>query len=96
MPYDIAGDSRLDPRIKAILAGLAMEPAGDVESREQLLAEANSEEAPAIPDCLRPAAAVVAAAWPLPCWMAAPEIAWPAAGAAAPFRAVAPTAVRIF
>jgi acetyl esterase len=45
MPYDVAGDSRLDPRIKAILAGLAMEPAGDVESREQLLAEANSEEA---------------------------------------------------
>jgi len=45
MPYDIAGDSRLDPRIKAILSGLAMEPSGDVESREQLLAEANSEEA---------------------------------------------------
>src|SRR5215475_15676379 len=45
MPYDIAGDSRLDPRIKAILSSLAMEPSGDVESRDQLLAEANSEEA---------------------------------------------------
>jgi acetyl esterase len=45
MPYDMASDSRLDPRIKAILAGVAMEPSGDVESREQLLAEANSEQA---------------------------------------------------
>ncbi len=45
MVYDIAGDSRLDPRIKAILAGLAMEAPGDVGSREEVLAEANSEEA---------------------------------------------------
>ncbi len=34
MAYDIAGDSRLDPRIKAILAGLALEGSGDVDSRE--------------------------------------------------------------
>ena len=45
MAYDIAGDSRLDPRIKAILAGLASEAFGDVGSREVLLAEANSEAA---------------------------------------------------
>jgi acetyl esterase len=45
MAYDIAGDNRLDPRIKAILAGMPMEASGDVDSREQLLAEANSEEA---------------------------------------------------
>lgn len=45
MAYDIAGDDRLDPRIKAILAGIATEPAGDVSSREELLAEANSEAA---------------------------------------------------
>jgi acetyl esterase len=45
MVYDIAGDSRLDPRIKAILAGLALEASGDVGSREEVLAEANSEEA---------------------------------------------------
>ncbi len=45
MAYDVAGDSRLDPRIKAILAGLALEASGDVGSREVLLAEANSEAA---------------------------------------------------
>jgi len=45
MGYDIAGDNRLDPRIKAILDGLSLEASGDVGSREQLLAEANSEQA---------------------------------------------------
>jgi acetyl esterase len=45
MAYDIAGDDRLDPRIKAILAGMAMEPAGDVSNREELVAEANSDAA---------------------------------------------------
>jgi acetyl esterase/lipase len=45
MAYDIAGDSRLDPRIKAILGGLTVEAFGDVGSREQLLAEANTEKA---------------------------------------------------
>src|SRR5215510_8446565 len=45
MAYDIAADPRIDPRLKAILAGLPAEPSGDVESREALLAEENSEEA---------------------------------------------------
>lgn len=45
MTYDVAGDIRLDPRLKAILASIPVKPAGDVESREALLAEANSEAA---------------------------------------------------
>jgi acetyl esterase/lipase len=45
MTYDIAADRRLDPRIKALLAGMVTEPSGDVESREALLAEAQSEKA---------------------------------------------------
>jgi acetyl esterase len=45
MAYDVAGDSRLDPRIKTILAGITMEASSDVDSREVLLAEANSETA---------------------------------------------------
>jgi acetyl esterase len=45
MSYDIAGDPRLDPRIKALLSGLATEPSADVESREELLAQAQSERA---------------------------------------------------
>ena len=45
MPYDVAADIRLDPRLKAILASMPVESAGDVESREALLAEANSEAA---------------------------------------------------
>ncbi len=45
MAYDIAADPRLDPRIKAILAGLAPESGADVDSRETLLAQANSEAA---------------------------------------------------
>jgi len=45
MAYDIAGDNRLDPRIKAILAGFPLYERGDVDSREQLLAEANSDKA---------------------------------------------------
>jgi acetyl esterase len=45
MPYDIAGDARLDPRIKALLSLLPQLAAGDVDSRETLLAESNSEEA---------------------------------------------------
>lgn len=53
MAYDIAGDKRLDPRIKALLAGLAVEASGDVDSREQLLAEADTEEARQQADLLR-------------------------------------------
>ena len=45
MTYDVAADIRLDPRLKAILASIPVEPAGDVDSREALLAEANSEAA---------------------------------------------------
>jgi len=45
MPYDIAADRRLDPRIKAILSLLPPTEATSVESREQLLAEMNSEAA---------------------------------------------------
>jgi acetyl esterase len=45
MAYDIAADIRLDPRLKALLGGMAMEGGSDVDSRETLLAEANSEEA---------------------------------------------------
>ncbi|MFY9889944.1 MAG: alpha/beta hydrolase [Streptosporangiaceae bacterium] len=45
MAHDIAADIRLDPRLKALLGAMAMEGAGDVDSRETLLAEANSEEA---------------------------------------------------
>jgi len=45
MAYDIAADIRLDPRLKAILAGIPAESQGDVDSRETLLAQANSDEA---------------------------------------------------
>jgi acetyl esterase len=45
MPYDIAADIRLDPRLKALLAGMPAEGQGDVDGRETLLAEANSEAA---------------------------------------------------
>ena len=45
MTYDVAADIRLDPRLKAILASIPVEPAGNVDNRETLLAEANSESA---------------------------------------------------
>src|SRR5260370_36426154 len=45
MAYDIAADVRLDPRLKAIVAGIRLEAGRDVDSRETLLAEENSEEA---------------------------------------------------
>jgi acetyl esterase len=44
MARDIAGDIRLDPRVKAFLIDDELGPADDVDSREVLLAEANSEE----------------------------------------------------
>ena len=34
MAYDIAADIRLDPRLKALLAGMTAEPSGDVDSRD--------------------------------------------------------------
>jgi acetyl esterase/lipase len=45
MAHDIAAAIRLDPRLKAILAGMPRESRGDADSREALLAEANSEAA---------------------------------------------------
>ncbi len=45
MTHDIANDHRLDPRIKAILSAVPAGTAGDVDSRETLLMEANSDEA---------------------------------------------------
>jgi acetyl esterase len=46
MAHDVTADIRLDPRLKAILAPMAgVVPPGDVDSRETLLAQANSEEA---------------------------------------------------
>ncbi len=46
MAYDIEGDPRIDPRVKALLSGLPpSEGQGDVTSREELLKEASSEAA---------------------------------------------------
>ena len=45
MAYDISGDVRLDPRIKALLAAIPPLTTQDVDSRETLLAEANSPQA---------------------------------------------------
>ena len=41
---DIANDPRIDPRIKALMGTIPVSVQGDVESREQLLEEANSPE----------------------------------------------------
>jgi len=45
MAYDISADRRLDPRIKALLLAMPSVALGDVDSRETLLVEANSEAA---------------------------------------------------
>jgi acetyl esterase/lipase len=45
MAYDVAGDRRLDPRIKAIISAIPDLGQTDVASREELLAIANSEAA---------------------------------------------------
>jgi acetyl esterase/lipase len=45
MTSKLIRDPRIDPRIKAIFAGPDQPPAGDVASREALLAEANSPQA---------------------------------------------------
>lgn len=44
MPYDVQSDSRLDPRIKALLGLLPDSEAVDADSREQMLAEAATAE----------------------------------------------------
>jgi acetyl esterase len=41
----ITDDPRIDPRIKALLGAMSMPPGKDVASREELLEQANSEEA---------------------------------------------------
>jgi acetyl esterase len=45
MAYDIAADIRLDPRLKALLAGMPGEGGSDVDNRETIIAEANTDEA---------------------------------------------------
>ena len=45
MTYDIAGDIRLDPRIKSLLSFVPTAQLGDVDSRDTLLAEAGTPEA---------------------------------------------------
>src|SRR6202453_5007489 len=45
MPYDLAADMRLDPRLKVILSAIPPIELKDVESREVLIAEANTEAA---------------------------------------------------
>ncbi len=46
-------DARLDPRLRAFLAAVATPTLPDVESREQLLAEANSPEATSMRETIR-------------------------------------------
>jgi acetyl esterase/lipase len=43
MPYDVAADPRLDPRVKAMLATIKQVVPRDVESREQMLEQAKSD-----------------------------------------------------
>lgn len=45
MPVDLAADPRLDPRIKAILSMMPEMTGADVASREELLAQADTDEA---------------------------------------------------
>ncbi len=45
MVYDLTADVRLDPRLKTLLAGMTMAVQGDVDSRETLVAHANSPAA---------------------------------------------------
>ncbi|MEE2672647.1 MAG: alpha/beta hydrolase [Myxococcota bacterium] len=45
MANKISDDHRIDPRIKAIFAGMDLASGGDVESREAMLEAANSDEA---------------------------------------------------
>ncbi|WP_293678344.1 alpha/beta hydrolase [uncultured Phenylobacterium sp.] len=45
MPSKLASDPRIDPRLKALFAFPDAPPAGDIDSREALLAQANSPQA---------------------------------------------------
>ena len=53
MANKLADDPRIDPRIKAIFAGMDLASGGDVESREVLLEAANTEEAIAAREALQ-------------------------------------------
>ena len=53
MAYDVAADPRLDPRLKVILAGMPSETPEDVDSRETLLAEANTPMAAEMAELFR-------------------------------------------
>ncbi len=53
MTTKLEADPRIDPRIKAAMGAFPTEPRADVESREALLAEANSPEARARAEALR-------------------------------------------
>ena len=53
MSSTVATDPRLDPRIKALLGAMPSSNPGDAESREQLLAEAGSEEAIATREAMK-------------------------------------------
>lgn len=53
MAYDVATDARLDPRIAALLAFIPAIAASDVDGREALLAEANSDAAREASEILR-------------------------------------------
>ncbi len=53
MTIDLTSDFRLDPRLRRILEFVPSVPLGDVSSREELLAEANSPEASAAREAFR-------------------------------------------
>ena len=53
MAHDIANDDRIDPRIKAILISIPPMDISDAESREELVAAANTPEAKATADMMR-------------------------------------------
>jgi acetyl esterase/lipase len=54
MAHDIAADPRLDPRLKGILSVIPANKLPDVDSRETLVAEANSEAALAAAELFKP------------------------------------------
>ena len=53
MSSKIADDPRIDPRIKAIFAGMDLAAGGDVESREAMVAVAQTAEAKAVQEGLK-------------------------------------------
>ncbi len=54
MAHDIAADPRLDPRLKGILSAIPSNKLPDVDSRETLVAEADSEAARAAAELFKP------------------------------------------